>query len=342
MISIFDVLKEEEEIDFDLLKEEEEEIEQPHIFDNPINVLSLFDGMSCGQLALSRAGIKVSNYFASEIDKHAIKVTQHNFPNTIQLGDVTKVSSQDLPKIDLLIGGSPCQGFSALGLDRNFEDPQSRLFFEYVRLLEEVKPKYFLLENVKMKKEWRDLISHHLGVEPVLLDSVKVSAQQRPRYFWANFPISEPEDKGIHISSILEEKEKDGKPWIPARARGFYIDEEGKPYKEKPSGFIGKTTQCLITAKKLDKSYCLTTTEKDTILTTLSEGIYVDYKNKGLPWRHYTPIERLRLMSFPDNYCEVVSKTQIIEMTGNGWETNIITHIFNCMKDFDFEQSTRK
>ena len=118
-----------------------------------MNVLSLFDGMSCGQIALNRAGISYDKYYASEIDKHAIKVTQHNYPDTIQIGDVTKVKGTDLPKIDLLIGGSPCQGFSFAGKQLNFDDPRSKLFFEFVRLLKECKPKYFLLENVKMKKE---------------------------------------------------------------------------------------------------------------------------------------------------------------------------------------------
>ena len=128
-----------------------------------MNVLSLFDGMSCGQIALERAGIKVDNYFASEIDKYAMKVTQNNYPNTIQLGDVTKWYEWDLPEIDLLIGGSPCQGFSVSGKGLNFDDPRSKLFFEFTNVLNFVKPKYFLLENVKMKKRWEDIITNYLG-----------------------------------------------------------------------------------------------------------------------------------------------------------------------------------
>src|SRR5690554_6731201 len=123
--------------------------------------------MSCGQIALERAGIKVDNYFASEIDKHAIQVTQKNYPNTIQLGDVSNWYEWDLPKIDLLIGGSPCQGFSSSGKGLNFDDPRSRLFFKFTDVLQAVKPKYFLLENVKMKKQWEDVITHSLGVEPI-------------------------------------------------------------------------------------------------------------------------------------------------------------------------------
>lgn len=170
------------------------------------NVLSLFDGMSCGQIALERAGIKVHNYFASEIDKHAIKVTQANYPNTIQLGDVTQVKGEDLPEIWLLQGGSPCQGFSFAGKQLNFDDPRSKLFFEFVRLLKEVKPKYFLLENVKMKKEFQDVISCYLGVEPIEINSNLVSAQNRKRLFWTNIPnVTIPEDKGILLKDIVHE-----------------------------------------------------------------------------------------------------------------------------------------
>ena len=169
-----------------------------------MNVLSLFDGMSCGQIALNRAGIKYDNYFASEIDKHAIKVTQTNYPDTIQLGDVTKVKGSDLPKIDLLIGGSPCQGFSFSGKQLNFDDPRSKLFFEFVRLVKEVKPKYWLLENVVMKKEFEQIISEHLGVQPIKINSSLVSAQNRQRLYWANFEITQPTDKRINLIDILE------------------------------------------------------------------------------------------------------------------------------------------
>lgn len=162
--------------------------------------------MSCGQIALNRCGIEYNNYYASEIDKHAIKVTQHNYPNTIQLGDVTKIDCSMLPEIDLLIGGSPCQGFSFAGKQLNFEDVRSKLFFEYVRILEECKPKYFLLENVKMKKEYQDIISDHLGVEPININSNLVSAQNRNRLYWTNIPnISMPEDKNILLKDILED-----------------------------------------------------------------------------------------------------------------------------------------
>jgi DNA (cytosine-5)-methyltransferase 3A len=169
-----------------------------------INVLSLFDGMSCGQIALDKLGIKVNNYFASEIDKYAIQVTKHNYPNTKHIGDVTKVKGADLPKIDLLIGGSPCQGFSFAGKQLNFEDPRSKLFFEFVRLLEETKPKYFLLENVRMKKSSQDIISNYLGCEPIEINSNLVSAQSRRRLYWTNIPnIEQPKDKGILLQDVV-------------------------------------------------------------------------------------------------------------------------------------------
>ena len=172
---------------------------------NGINVLSLFDGMSCGQIALDNLGVKVNNYFASEIDKHAIKVTKSNYPETQHIGSVTDVKGEDLPKIDLLIGGSPCQGFSFAGKQLNFDDPRSKLFFEFVRLLKETKPKYFLLENVKMKKQYQDIITEHLGVEPIEINSALVSAQNRRRLYWTNIPnITQPEDREVYLKDILE------------------------------------------------------------------------------------------------------------------------------------------
>lgn len=194
-----------------------------------MNVLSLFDGMSCGQIALDKLGIKVDNYFASEIDKYAIQVTQKNYPKTIQLGSVVDVKGFDLPKIDLLFGGSPCQSFSFAGKmkgmstkdekeilslehylelkNQNFEfEGQSYLFWEYVRLLKEVNPKYFLLENVMMKDKWKSVISETLGVEPIMINSNLVSAQDRKRLYWTNIPnISVPEDKGLYLKDVMED-----------------------------------------------------------------------------------------------------------------------------------------
>ncbi len=186
-----------------------------------MNVLSLFDGMSCGQIALKELGIKVDNYFASEVDKYAIQQTQHNFPNTIQLGDVCGVKAKDLPKIDLLIGGSPCQGFSFAGQMLNFQDPRSKLFFEFVRILNEVREinpdVFFLLENVRMRKEYEAVITKELGVQPIAINSALVSAQNRLRLYWTNIGASkdlfgnitpgipQPADRGECIKDILEQ-----------------------------------------------------------------------------------------------------------------------------------------
>ena len=177
----------------------------------PINVFSLFDGMSCGQLALQKADIPVGTYHASEIDKWAIKVTKKNFPFTIQMGDITKLEDARLEVIrkhigiDLVMGGSPCQGFSFAGKNLNFEDSRSKLFFDFVRVLKILKPKYFLLENVRMKKESQDVISKYLGVEPIAINSNLVSAQNRHRLYWTNIPFDMPKDKGIILADILED-----------------------------------------------------------------------------------------------------------------------------------------
>ena len=182
---------------------------------NGINVLSLFDGISCGHIALNRIGVKVNKYYASEIDKFAISVTRKNYPDTIQIGDITKMNGKDYKDIDLIIGGSPCQGFSIAGKRLNFDDPRSALFFEFVRILKEVKPKYFLLENVRMKQEYQDIISEHLGVKPIMINSCLVSDQNRVRLYWfgklvngkyEKVDIEQPYEKGVLLKEILEDE----------------------------------------------------------------------------------------------------------------------------------------
>ena len=183
-----------------------------------MKVLSLFDGMSCTQIALKNLGIKVDTYYASEIDKYGIQIAQKNFPDTIQLGDVKDIKGKDLPEIDLIVAGSPCQGFSFAGKQLAFDDPRSALFFEFVRILKEVKPKYFLLENVRMKKEFQAVISEQVsniypectngglfGIEPILINSALLSAQNRNRLYWTNIPrIGQPNDLGIVLRDVLE------------------------------------------------------------------------------------------------------------------------------------------
>jgi len=214
-----------------------------------MNVLSLFDGMSCGRVALDRLGIPVDNYYASEIDKYAIQVSQANYPDIIQVGDVTELDTSTLPKIDLIMGGSPCQGFSFAGKQLAFDDPRSALFFEFVRCVEELKPKYFLLENVRMKKEYLDVISEYMGVEPIMINSALVSAQNRVRYYWTNIPgIEQPEQRGIVLRDILETKEVEG------------LSDKAIDYMNRSSSKWsgGKTRKDIYIKHESEKGMCLT------------------------------------------------------------------------------------
>ena len=217
-----------------------------------MNILSLFDGMSCGRLALDRLGIKVDKYYASEIDKYAIEVSSANYPDIIQIGDVCDVKGEDYPDIDLVLAGSPCQGFSFAGNQLAFDDPRSALFFEFVRILKEVKPKYFLLENVKMKKEFLDVISEQVGVEPILINSALVSAQNRLRYYWTNIPgVEQPEDRGIVLRDILE-TEPDEKYDISEakvdrvlnakRGKGYFYNEDSEKIGTVIAGYHKEPT----------------------------------------------------------------------------------------------------
>jgi DNA-cytosine methyltransferase len=273
-----------------------------------MNILSLFDGMSCGQLALNRAGIKYDNYFASEIDRYAIKVAKHNFPNTHHLGDVRNINTSTLPKIDMLIGGSPCQSFSTAGNGKGF-DGKSGLFWEYARILKEIKPTYFLLENVKMRKEWRDIISNELGVQPIEINSKLVSAQNRPRLYWTNIPnVNQPADKNITMKNILDpnadmkyalSQAKIDRVLNSVRGRGFFYDGTQDKCGTVIAGYHKHPT----------------------------DGIYVDLGFKRL----LTPVEYERLQTVPDNYTSIVSDTQRYKMVGNGWTIDVISHIFNSI-----------
>jgi len=213
-----------------------------------MNVLSLFDGMSCGRLALERAGFPITNYYASEIDKYAIQVARDNFPDTIHVGDVTDIRTKNqmlvIPhehgnghqRIDLLLGGSPCQGFSFAGGQLAFDDPRSKLFFEYVRLLKELKPRWFLLENVPMKQEFQDVISEHLGVKPVRLNSNIVSAQNRDRLYWTNIPVkSFPENKRIYLKDILQDVAEIGEEHYHSMKSVAYMERGNDKWKQAGS-----------------------------------------------------------------------------------------------------------
>ena len=285
-----------------------------------INVLSLFDGMSCGQIALERSGIEVNNYFASEIDKYAMKVTQDNYPDTIQLGDITKITGDDLPKIDLLFGGSPCTGFSFAGKQLNFEDPRSKLFFDFVRLLKKVNPRYWMLENVKMKKEYQDVISEYLGVEPVKINSNLVSAQNRNRLYWSNFDISQPQDKGIVLQDIVEGGESIQKKSQTIVAT-LYKENAKSMIKRNKLGLLVKLNGAsdIINNSEFGRIYYPDINEDKITL------------NDIIGWRKFTPLECERLQTVKDNYTDSVSNTQRYKMLGNGWTVDIISHIFNQM-----------
>lgn len=282
-----------------------------------MNVLSLFDGLSCGQQALERAGIKVDNYFASEIDKYAIQVTMDNYPDTIQLGDICEINGRDLPKIDLLFGGSPCQSFSSFG-DKSGFDGKSGLFYEYVRLLKEVKPTYFLLENVNMKKEWRDIISQELGVEPIAVNSNLVSAQNRDRLYWTNIKFNMPEDKGILFKDILTDRE------FRAIPKCFYKNWGNQQRINKGVNWVGNS-----------KANCLTTKNCHTNQYLLNE-------DKSL-CRLLTADEFEKLQTVRPGYTKSVSDTERFRMLGNGWTVDVIAHIFkhlkpNTMEELSFDQ----
>lgn len=299
------------------------------------NVVSYFDGMSCLQIALNRANIEYENYYSFEVDKHAIKLTQENYPNTIQLGDVTRIDLNSLPDdIDLFAGGSPCQGFSFSGKQLNFEDPRSKLFFEFVKFINEKKPTYWLLENVVMKKEFENVISEHLGVAPVKINSSLVSAQNRERLYWANFEIKQPKDKGINLVDILEDDEFTNPSAIRGRRLnkasiiGRRLNDRGvrDDYnKDVP------ITQCLeVRATNTNKSNCLTTVQKDNVLTTMPIGRHRDAFKNNLPFRYYTLKEYCRLQTVPENYFNnIVSENQAKKMIGNGWTVDVIVDILN-------------
>lgn len=313
-----------------------------------ISVLSLFDGMSCGQIALNRLGIKYNKYYASEIDKYAIKVAMANYPNTIQLGDVTQIDGTKL-NIDLLMGGSPCQGFSIAGKRLNFNDPRSKLFFEYVRLLKETKPKWFLLENVKMKKECQDLISQELGVSPILINSARVSAQNRERLYWTNLPVTQPIDKKIYLKDIIENGVVD-------RDKSYCID--ACYYKGgNLTQYFDKKRRQLVFDKSRQSSRRLMVYDSPKKLADIDNGgqgnrVYdINGKNVALSAtsggkgaktglildkthiRKLTPLECERLQTVPEGYTNHVSNTQRYKMLGNGWTVDVICHILKGIKN---------
>lgn len=285
-----------------------------------MNVLSLFDGMSGGQIALNRAGFKIENYFACEIDKWAIQITQANYPNTQQLGDVTKVSALDLPSLDLVIGGSPCQGFSFAGKQLNFEDPRSKLFFEFVRLLKEARVKNpnakFLLENVKMKKGYQDVISQYLGVEPIKVNSNLVSAQDRIRYYWTNIPgFILPKSKGLSLDDILDLD-------VPDK---YNITE--RFYKKIPGTLSFKKSRANL--RGLERCSKTLLTGGHDISNTGSTNIFYSKDFIRIP----TPTECERLQTVPEGYTDIgILDSKRYHVLGNGWTVDVIVEFFKNLK----------
>lgn len=321
-----------------------------------MKVLSLFDGMSCGRIALERAGIEVKSYYASEIDKHAVKVSRSNYPDIIQIGDVTKVNYKDgilytgngehfVGDIDLLIGGSPCQGFSMAGKKIAFADERSKLYFEYERLLNEIQvdnPNVkFLLENVKMKQEYKDVISERLGVQPVVINSNLVSAQNRYRLYWTNISdISVPKDKGILLKDILQNVVddkyyiKNGRlKWL--KTFGELKEKNGyvafNPNKAKCLTVRGEpswnTTYILQYPHGSNKGGLRAIDGKAPAMTVSSWEYNNLLLNDGLV-RKLTPEECEKLQTVPKGYTSKVSDSQRYKMLGNGWTVDVIAHIF--------------
>lgn len=335
-----------------------------------MKILSLFDGISCARVALDRLGIKIDKYYASEIDKYAIQIALKNYPNTIEVGDVTKLKGSDFQDIDLLIGGSPCQDLSIAKKNRQgLDGARSGLFWEYVRLLNEIKPKYFVLENVNsMPKEAKQIITDTLGVEPIMINASLVSAQNRKRLFWTNIPnVTQPEDKGILLKDILENGDSD-------RLKSYCIDASYykggnlKHYLEKG------TRQLVFETKRIGQFnsggqgdrvyspdgksvalsangggrgaktglYCISSTQKHATITTdkssptvasmgIGGGHIPMIIGENIQIRKLTPIECERLMTLPDNYTEGLSNTQRYKCLGNGFVVDVVSHILKCL-----------
>lgn len=282
---------------------------------NKMKVLSLFDGISCGMVALERAGIPVDRYVAYEIEPNAIKISQKNYPQIEQCGDVTTADFTQYEGFDLLIGGSPCQDISNLSKkQQGLEGEKSGLFYQYLRALQEVKPKYFLLENVVGKKEAIRTISDLLGVEPILIDSQKVSAQRRKRYYWTNIPnITQPKDKGILMKDVLQKWEDAEAGYLSEGRLKWLLGENGqKCVKKRYANINGDKCQCL---------------------TLRSEPSWnCQYIEENGKYRHLTPIEYERMQTLPDNYTFGVPDRERYKALGNGWTVDVIAHILKNLK----------
>lgn len=303
-----------------------------------MNVLSLFDGISCGQVALERAEVKIDRYFASEIKERAIKVTIDNYPNTIQLGDITAIDKSvisNLPKIDLLIGGSPCQNLSVAMAKKHrlgLEGDKSQLFYEYYRLLEETKPKYFFFENVGgMAKKDREIITELFGIEPIKINSRLVSAQLRNRLYWTNIPnVKSPKDREIKLQDVLDDGYTDRD-----KARCL-LESDSRPlttpvkmfHRYYSAGFttlVFKDEQHFIDCKKHYDSNFKDMSAKDIDGFTGDLSVY-----EGLRYLNQRELERLQTV--PEGYTDTLTRNEAAGVLGDGWTVDVIAHIFKGLK----------
>ncbi len=291
-----------------------------------IKVLSLFDGISCGQLAFERAGIEVDIYYSSEIEESAIKITQSNYPNTIQLGDITKITEEQLNlimPIDIIIGGSPCQDLSNYKYDRGevtgLNGEKSGLFYDYIRILKYVKPKYFLLENVaSMEDQWRDLISEILEVNPIMINSSLVSAQERKRYYWTNIKdVIQPEDKKLLIKDIIQDSKDVGEKYWYNREFTYNGDDNKVQCTLLGSGLMRNMREVYNQNSKCNTLLC------DGDGGNRQKKVYQDGR-----CRKFTPLEYERMQTLSDNYTDCICDSKRYTGIGNGWTVDVISHIF--------------
>jgi len=296
-----------------------------------MRIHSGFDGCGTGYQALKNLGIPVSRYYANEIDKPAISIALKNHPDIVQCGDITDQYPPN--NIDLMIAGSPCQGFSFAGKQLAFDDPRSKLFFEWYKLFEKVKPTWFLFENVRMKQEHQDVISRYLGVQPIEINSSLVSAQNRKRLYWTNIPVTQPEDRGVVLQDILENgfSDRNKSHCIDAN---YFKGGNLKSYFEKHRRQLVFSNEGLChvgdaNLKGHDSIKRVYHPEGKAPTLTTMQGGHREPKvlANNTTWRKLTPIECERLQTLPDNYTEGVSNTQRYKMLGNGMTCAVIEHI---------------
>lgn len=333
------------------------------------NILSVFDGISCGQQALFNCGIPYTKYYAAEIDQRAVKVTQKRWPKTIQYGDVTKIKAEHfMSPIHLLMGGSPCQGFSFAGKGLNFDDPRSKLFFEFVRLKKELNPDYFFLENVRMKKTSEKIITELLEVEPILVNSALVSAQNRKRLYWTNISgFIMPVDRGIVLEDVLEQNSHKVLRWQNKKQDAIQDSKKSACLKATTSGDIRQRQKVNVNPSgkgingvlhDIDKKSPVLTTNKgqgfkikqvnpakdsggkqpyitDRVYNSSFKGVALTCSQSSRYsvehediWRDISVTEACRLQGLPDDYCSNISQSAAYHALGNGWQVDTIMEFF--------------